>query len=97
MPATDSPAGRTIQKFGGITRCAKALGRPKSTIQRWKDSGYIHPNYYPAILDAAVAERVQLDVRDFNPVDVNHPAFAAKFVPSADSTSARVASSHETQ
>jgi hypothetical protein len=94
MMTTDTPASRTIHRFGGITRCARALSRPKSTVQRWNDSGFIHPDYYPAILEAAVAAGVRLDARDFNPVDVNHPAFTAA-LPSADSTAARVVSSHE--
>jgi hypothetical protein len=94
MTTMDTPASRTIQRFGGITRCARALSRPKSTVQRWKDSGFIHPDYYPAILEAAVTEGVRLEVGDFNTVDVNHPAFAPS-IPSAVSTAVRVAS-HET-
>jgi hypothetical protein len=58
-------------------------------VQRWKNSGFIHPDYYPTILEAAVTEKVQLDVRDFNPVDVNHPAFNASSTPSDDSTAPR--------
>jgi hypothetical protein len=87
--SNDSAASRTIRRFGGITSCAKALSKPKSTVQRWKDSGFIHPDYYPEILAAAVAEGVVLDVHDFNTVNIDHPAFNAPIIPSPDSTADR--------
>jgi hypothetical protein len=73
-------------KFGGLAKAARAWQRPKSTVQRWKKSGHIHPDYYPGILEAAVTHSVVLDARDFNLVDVNHPAFNAPCTPSPDST-----------
>ena len=92
---SDTPASRTIHRFGGITRCAKALAKPKSTVQRWRDSGFIHPDYYPDILAAAVTEGVLLDVRDFNPVDGRHPAFNEATIPSSDSTADRAPAASE--
>lgn len=93
MTQSAAPAERIIQKFGGITKCARALKRPKSTVQRWKDSGFIHPNYFPEILDAAVETQIALDPLDFNLVDTRHPAFNAKSTASPDDTSGHVAGS----
>lgn len=75
IEANDLPAVRVIKRFGGLAKAARALNRSKSTIQRWKQSGYIHPDYYREILEAALAEQVPLDPADFNVVDVKHPAF----------------------
>lgn len=89
----NNPANRIIQRFGGITQSARAWGKAKSTVQRWKDSGFIHPDYYPGILEAAVVEKVHLDARDFNPVDINHPAFSEPKTASPDSTAGHAAGS----
>ncbi|WP_342714424.1 hypothetical protein AAFG22_14700 [Bradyrhizobium sp. B024] len=89
----NSPAVRIIKRFGGLTKAARAWNKSKSTVQRWQQSGYIHPDYYNDILAAAVAERVRLDPNDFNVVDVSHPAFSAPSTASPDSTVARAAGS----
>lgn len=98
MPANldivDAPARRIIKKFGGLTKAARAWKKSKSTVQRWQESGYIHPDYYDEILNAAVVERITLDPSDFNVVDTDHPAFSAPCIPTDDDTAARsVASS----
>jgi len=92
IEANDLPAVRIIKRFGGLTKVARALKRSKSTVQRWKQSGYIHPDYYGEILEAAVAERVSLDPRDFNVVDVKHPAFNAQNSPASGDTAPHDAS-----
>jgi hypothetical protein len=91
-----NPAIRTITKFGGLTKCSVALGRAKSTIQRWQESGYIHPRHYPVIMHAAVTEGVVLDPKDFAGVDADHPAFNEPSTASPDSTAdhARGSSPH---
>lgn len=90
MPANldivDAPARRIIKKFGGLTKAARAWKKSKSTVQRWQESGYIHPDYYDEILNAAVVQRITLDPCDFNVVDTDHPAFNAPCTPSSDST-----------
>lgn len=91
----NSPAVRIIKRFGGLTKAARAWKKSKSTVQRWQQSGYIHPDYYDDILAAAVAERVRLDPNDFNVVDVSHPAFSAQCTPSSDSTSDRASLSDQ--
>jgi len=88
QPASDveTQAARIIKRFGGLTKAARAWNKSKSTVQRWQQSGYIHPDYYDDILAAAVVERVRLDPADFNVVDVSHPAFNEGYSPSVDST-----------
>lgn len=91
--ADDTQAVRIIKRFGGLTKAARAWKKSKSTVQRWQQSGYIHPDYYDDILAAAVIEQVRLDPNDFNVVDTNHPAFNAPCSASPDSTAGRDAGS----
>ena len=59
-------AERIIERFGGITRLAKALGhRHPTTVQGWKNSGYIPARRQQAVLDAAAHEGVPLAPTDF--------------------------------
>jgi hypothetical protein len=51
-----SVAEIVINRFGGLNPCARALGKPVSTIQGWKDSGTIHPRNWPSIEAAAFKE-----------------------------------------
>lgn len=73
----DTPAGRIIHRFGGLTKAARAWKKPKSTVQRWKQSGHIHPDHYSDILRAAETEHIKLDPKDFIHVDISHPAFGS--------------------
>jgi hypothetical protein len=87
----DTPAVRIIKRFGGLTKAARAWNKAKSTVQRWKESGYIHPDYVDDILRAAVTEQIELDPRDFNLVDASHRAFNAACTASPDNTAAHTA------
>ena len=51
-----SVAEIVIDRFGGLNPCARALGKPLSTIQGWKDSGTIHSRNWPLIEAAALKE-----------------------------------------
>jgi hypothetical protein len=88
-----NPATRIIARFGGLSRAAQALHKPKSTLQRWRTSGYIHPGYYPDILRAAVEGRIRLEIDDFNHVDPSHPAFSEPKTASPDNTAGHAAGS----
>lgn len=89
-----NPARRIIAKFGGISRMAMLTDFPKSTIQRWNDSGRIGPHHNPRILDAAASNSIMLEVADFVDVDFSHPAFLnAVATPSLDDTGDHVAGS----
>lgn len=61
-----TPAARIIEKFGGLTGLARALGhRHPSTVQRWKQSGLIPARHQDAVLDAARAAGIELEPGDF--------------------------------
>lgn len=63
--ATISPAEFVIAKFGGLTATAKALGRPVTTVQGWKDRGQIPQSYWTQLLGLGADRGLQLDVSDF--------------------------------
>ncbi len=71
--AVDTYAGRIIKKFGGISATAAATGFSKSTVQRWKESGHIHPRHNDRILAGALAHGVRLKSSDFQTIDSDHP------------------------
>jgi hypothetical protein len=59
-------AERIIQKFGGISAMARVLGhRNSSTVQGWSERGTIPPKQHQAIWDAAKANKIKLDLREF--------------------------------
>lgn len=61
-----SQAEKIIQRFGGISAMSRATGVPKSTIQRWKTSGCIHPRHNPVIMGSAKSAQIQLTSDDFS-------------------------------
>lgn len=71
--AVDTYAGRIIGKFGGISATATATGFSKSTVQRWKESGHIHPRHNDRIVAGALAHGVRLQSSDFQTIDSGHP------------------------
>lgn len=46
-------AERIIDKFGGQTHLGRAINRGQSTVQRWKESGFIPAKYHEEIWKAA--------------------------------------------
>lgn len=60
-----SPAEYVIAKFGGLTATAKAIGRPVTTVQGWKDRGQIPQSYWTQLLGVGVDRGLQLEVSDF--------------------------------
>lgn len=63
--ATISPAEYVIGKFGGLTATAKALGRPVTTVQGWKDRGQIPQSYWTQLLDLGADRGFHLAIEDF--------------------------------
>jgi hypothetical protein len=51
-----SVAEFVINRFGGLTACARKLGKGVSTVQRWQDSGTIPLKHWPLIESAAFKE-----------------------------------------
>jgi hypothetical protein len=59
-------AERIIERFGGLSALAQALGhKHASTVQRWKESGFIPARHQQRVLDAARDKGISLDPSDF--------------------------------
>ncbi len=60
------PAERIIEKFGGISAMAQALGhRHPTTVQGWKERGYIPARQQNEVLRAARDLGIDLAPADF--------------------------------
>jgi hypothetical protein len=51
-----TPAEVVINRWQGLTNLARALGKPVTTVQKWKDAGTIHSRNWPDIEAAAFKE-----------------------------------------
>lgn len=61
-------AEQIIQRFGGLSALAKALGGiPVSTVQGWKERGIIPAGRQADVLNAARSNGVALEPADFFP------------------------------
>lgn len=61
-----SQAEFIIEKFGGITALARALGhKHPTTVQGWKERGFIPSPQQDGVLEAAQAVGVDLEPADF--------------------------------
>jgi hypothetical protein len=58
-----------IEKFGGARPLARFLGKPPTTVQSWKDAGFIPSKYHGAILRAAFEGGIDLTASDFIVMD----------------------------
>lgn len=60
------PAEAIISKFGGVNPMARALGhRNASTVQGWKERGFIPSWRQGAVLDKARELKIDISERDF--------------------------------
>lgn len=67
-------AEHIISKFGGLAALAKALGhRHPSTVQGWKERGFVPAPQQQAVLDAAKDNGVKLAPADFFVTDDDAP------------------------
>lgn len=55
-----SAAETVIQRFGGIRPMARIIGRKVSTVQGWKEAGYIPSRHLATVLSAAEANGITL-------------------------------------
>lgn len=62
---TISAAAFVIAKFGGLTGTARAIKRPVTTVQGWKDRGQIPQAHWNEIIAAAEARGENIDLTDF--------------------------------
>ena len=60
-----SPAEMIIERMGGLTKLARALGYPVSTVQGWKDRRSIPQDHWLSIMQAAKSAGVVLALEDF--------------------------------
>jgi hypothetical protein len=60
-----SAAARIIEKFGGQTALADAIGKPQSTVQYWAKAGNIPPKWHVPIIKAAQIKNIELAPADF--------------------------------
>jgi hypothetical protein len=56
-----------MDKFGGLSAFASAIGVPTSTAFSWKDNNYIPAWRQPALLRLAVERNIALSTADFPP------------------------------
>lgn len=57
----ETQAERVIRKFGGLTALSKALGHQNpTTVQGWKERGFIPVRQQGAVLAAARAKGIEL-------------------------------------
>lgn len=63
----DAPAARIADKFGGLSRFARAFDPPKatSTVFRWLETGLIPAQQQAEVLRAAKRAKVRLSAADF--------------------------------
>lgn len=55
-----------IERFGGLTALAKALGHEHpTTVQGWKGRGVIPSRHIPKIIEVARGRGIQLSAADF--------------------------------
>jgi hypothetical protein len=59
------PIDTIIDRFGGVTKLARALSLPVTTVHSWKRRGCIPSGHQGAILAAARANEVAIGPADF--------------------------------
>lgn len=60
-----TPAEYVIGKFGGLTKTARAIGVPISTVQGWKERGKVPQEHWLPMIDAARDCGMTIEVTDF--------------------------------
>lgn len=60
-----TPAEHVIRKLGGIRKAAALIGVPPSTVQSWKESGFVPARRQGQVLDAAGAANIPLKAEEF--------------------------------
>lgn len=71
---TLTPAEYVIEKLGGLTKAARACGKPVSTVQGWKERGTIPQVHWSSLKQAIESDGGNIDYADF----VNyHPSTSA--------------------
>lgn len=59
------PAVRIIEMLGGTRKAAALLGKPPSTVQAWKEGGFVPARAQAEVVEAARSIGVTLVLADF--------------------------------
>lgn len=60
------PVDLIVQKFGGLSKMAEALGHEYPTkVQGWRDRNSIPSRHIPLIIEAAASRGITLALADF--------------------------------
>jgi hypothetical protein len=59
-----TPVAKVIATFGSVRKTQAATGIPASTIQSWKDAGYVPARHQATVLEAAKRLRKRLTAAD---------------------------------
>lgn len=70
---TEAPASRIASLWGTASSFARAIDRPRSTVQDWLESGHVPGDEHKAIVEAAKRDGVKLKPAHF----VDHRLFKA--------------------
>lgn len=60
-----NPAEHVVEKFGGLTKLARGLEFPVSTVQGWKERGKIPQDHWLPIMNLAKVEGIHLALEEF--------------------------------
>lgn len=60
-----TPAEHVIDKFGGLTKLARALDCAVSTVQGWKERGRIPQEHWLTIITVGKTVDIDLSFEDF--------------------------------
>lgn len=64
-------AERIIRRFGGLTALSRALGhKHPTTVQGWKERGFIPQQRHGEVMTAALANDVALAPEDFLTISI---------------------------
>jgi hypothetical protein len=69
-----TPAEHVIDKFGGLTKLARALECAVSTVQGWKERGRIPQEHWLPIITVGKAQDIELCLQDFLPAPASEDA-----------------------
>ena len=65
MSTKNNPAQQIIDRFGGQSALAGALGRTQSTVEHWSKTGRIPAQWHKELLKLAREKGINLEAKDF--------------------------------
>jgi len=65
MSKNVNPAEQIVNKFGGQSSLAKALGKRQSTIQHWVETGIVPAQWHQPLMKLAREKGIALEAKDF--------------------------------